>query len=156
MLCFVFFFFSNLDWHCSVSVFIKYNSALRRWQQWEETVSSTDFSQIPRLPWGQSLQTSAFTSHWQTAVTPSFHGCPLLVNIYHHVTVARLTLRGAEGEDTNDHKVQVKNLEGFMENKFLGWKVKEYCLGSSSPMQRNWRRSCYNWVWHWTDFTTEF
>lgn len=33
-LCFVSFFlicfFLNLDWHCSVSVFIKYNSALRR------------------------------------------------------------------------------------------------------------------------------
>lgn len=95
-LCFVFFLLFDLDWYCPVTVYFKYNSALRKWQQREESIGSTDFSQIPRQWWGQSPQTSVFTSHWQTAASPLVQSFPVPFNKYYHVTATWLTSEGAK------------------------------------------------------------
>lgn len=56
----------------------------------------TDFSQIPHQWWGQSLQTSVFTSHWQTAPALLLHSCSVPFEVYHHVTAAWHTAQDAE------------------------------------------------------------
>lgn len=89
--------FLNFEWFGPVTgVFFKLKSALRRWQQWEETRVFTDFSQIPHQWWGQSLQTSVFTSHWQTAPALLLHSCSVPFEVYHHVTAAWHTAQDAE------------------------------------------------------------
>lgn len=85
----------------------KYNSALRKWQ-WEGNKSSTDFSQIPRQWWGQSLQTSVFTSYWQTAAAAiRVHGCPVPSTIYNHVTTNSLTSEHAKEEKENRYVMKL-------------------------------------------------
>lgn len=52
----------------------------------EESMSSTDFSQIPHHWWGQRIQTSVFTSHLQTTPALLIHSRLVPFEKYYHLT----------------------------------------------------------------------